>query len=391
MTASNNVFTATTTNITIDDLCGQLGENSVMITTLDFENDIRTNEIIDVDVWEKHKHGGPEKERRVRSRIDVRPIPEFNPTGPGPMNRTWPIPSPPLQTVQPSPSPEPLQTAREPSIPRAQPRPVPSQEPFMSDLIDDSDEEMTDVSTRSTNGAKKKKYRLASKINETVTIADVRKKIMDTAIHLNFRELCAVSPEISGYIHNQTRKHCMPIEPTPVTATTTVKVNSTNVIKPLYACPSARAKVVLNGEIKVNALLDNGSEVNVMSGRLFRQLDNPPIDTDIKWRINAFNTPNEAKASGILGLCHKVSVDIDGVEVDVPIFVVEDSVQDLLLGWPWERAVRASYVNEDDGSYTVHIKNPDGHRVVKFCAVTAIHERNREFARHTFVAQALKA
>ena len=112
-TTSNNVFTATTTNITIDDLCGQLGENSVMITTLDFENDTRTDEIIDVDVWEKRKHGGPEKERRVRSRIDVRPIPEFNPIGPGPMNRTWPIPSPPLQTVQPSPSPEASQTARE--------------------------------------------------------------------------------------------------------------------------------------------------------------------------------------------------------------------------------------------------------------------------------------
>jgi len=49
-TASNNVFMATATNITIDDLCGQLGENSVMITSLDFENNTRTDEIIDVEV-----------------------------------------------------------------------------------------------------------------------------------------------------------------------------------------------------------------------------------------------------------------------------------------------------------------------------------------------------
>jgi hypothetical protein len=49
-TVSNSVFTATTTNITIDDLCGQLDENSVMITTLDFENDTRTDEIFDIDV-----------------------------------------------------------------------------------------------------------------------------------------------------------------------------------------------------------------------------------------------------------------------------------------------------------------------------------------------------
>lgn len=33
----------------------------------------------------------------------------------------------------------------------------------------------------------------------------------------------------------------------------------------------------------------------------------------------------------------------------------------------------------------------DGRRVVKFCAVTAIHERNKEFAHHTSVVEGLKA
>ena len=210
---------------------------------------------------------------------------------------------------------------------------MPSEDPFVPNLVDGSDEEMTDEPTGPTGNAAKRKYRLASKINETVTIADVGEKIMDTAIQLNLRELCAVSPEISGYMHDQTRKHRMPIDPT--TATAIAEVNSAGVGKPLYACPSARAKVILNGEIKVNALLDNGSEVNIMSSRLFKQLDNLPIDTDdLKWKINAFNTKDEADASGILGLCHKVSVDIGGVEVDVPIFVMKDSVQDLLLSRP---------------------------------------------------------
>ena len=79
-------------------------------------------------------------------------------------------------------------------------------------------------------------------------------------------------------------------------------------------------------------------------------------------------------------------MDIGGVDVDVPIFVVEDSIQDLLLGRPWERAVRASFVNEDDGSYTVLIKSLDGRRIVKFCAATASHECNREFAHHATAA-----
>ena len=359
--SSNSVFSATTTNITIDDLYGQLGDNSVMVTTLDFENDTRSDEIIDIDVWEKRKHGGSDKGRRVKPRYYERSTPEFNPTDSGPS-----------QSTQPS-SFSPSQPERSSTFPRAQslpPRPVLPEDPTVPHLADDSDEEMVEEPA-SPVGRAKRKYRLASKINETVTIADVGEKIMDTPIQLNLRELCAVSPEISGYMHGQTKKHRMPIESTipaavvssanesttpaaivnsanesttPVptvnsaneSTTPTAAVNSAKSTKPLYACPSGRAKVILNGELRVNALLDNGSEVNIMSGRLFEQLDNPPIDTDVTWRINAFNTSDGAETSGLLGLCHKMSVDIGGVEVYVPIFVVKDSVQDLLLGRPWE-------------------------------------------------------
>ena len=54
-----------------------------------------------------------------------------------------------------------------------------------------------------------------------------------------------------------------------------------------------------------------------------------------------------------IGCCHDVSIDVDGVEVKLPLFVVEHCNFDLILGRPWERAVRAHYINEDDGSYTI--------------------------------------
>jgi hypothetical protein len=78
-----------------------------------------------------------------------------------------------------------------------------------------------------------------------------------------------------------------------------------------------------------------------------------------------------------------MSVDIGGVTVAVPIFVVEKTAQELLLGRPWERAVRAVFVNEDDGTYSVTIKSPDDRRIVRFCAAPPNHERNRSFARST--------
>ena len=127
--------------------------------------------------------------------------------------------------------------------------------------------------------------------------------------------------------------------------------------------------------------MDNGSEVNMMPRRVFETLD-LPIDTDIRWRINTYNSDTDLEDHGPVGVCHSVPIDVGGVEINQPVFVVEHANQDLLLGRPWERAVRAEYINEDDGSLTARIKSPDGRRVVQFCACKAEHERNREYARH---------
>ena len=109
-----------------------------------------------------------------------------------------------------------------------------------------------------------------------------------------------------------------------------------------------------------------------------------PIDTDIHWRIDTYDSKTNAKLDehGPIGICHEVSVDIGGVDVKQPIFIVEHCNNDLILGRPWERMVRAEYINEDDGSFTVWIKSLDGSRIVQFCGVKAEHERNREFVRN---------
>ena len=83
----------------------------------------------------------------------------------------------------------------------------------------------------------------------------------------------------------------------------------------------------------------------------------------------------------VYGVCHSVSVNVRGVEVDVPIFVLEEAAQNLILGRPWERKVRAQYDNRDDGSLFITISTPDDQRRVVFCAVGKSDERNRDRAR----------
>jgi hypothetical protein len=219
---------------------------------------------------------------------------------------------------------------------------------------------------------------------------------MDTPVQLSIREILAVSGDVAGYLHDQTRKRRIPLDITASTAEAAVTCSSSssssswsipivNVanseLKSYYALPSGKAKVTIDDRVTVNALLDNGSEVNMMPRRVFEQL-NLPIDTEIRWQINAYNSDTNLEDCGPIGVCHDVLISIGGVETKQHIFVVETSNWDLLLGRPWERAVRAEYVNEDDGSYTVRIKSRDGRRHVQFTAVQAEHDRNREYVRH---------
>ena len=121
----------------------------------------------------------------------------------------------------------------------------------------------------------------------------------------------------------------------------------------------------------------------MMPRHVYEHLD-LPIDRRVDWCINGYNTETNAmlEEARPIGCCHDVSIDVGGVEVKLPVFVVEHCNSDIILGRPWERMVRAQYINEDDGSLTVIIKSLDGCRVAEFCVVKGEHERNQEYVRH---------
>jgi hypothetical protein len=136
---------------------------------------------------------------------------------------------------------------------------------------------------------KEKKYRLGSELRETVPITEIAEKIMNTSINLSLKEVFAASPDLAAHFSDQARKRRRPIDPpeTNINNTGTSNVNAaftpqvTSISsKPLYACPSGRAKATLEDTITTHALLDDGSEVNLMPRRVFDQLD-IPIDTNI--------------------------------------------------------------------------------------------------------------
>jgi hypothetical protein len=361
--------------ITYDDQnLAVLGEGSTRVTTYDFERGIRTDEIIDADVEEKRKKDDVERTRRVRSRIN------------------------------------PPESASQPSLPFEQPvipessRPNPSLYGFPQPPVPDGSQPTNPVQDSETSRVSnptndlpsaKQKYRLASELNQTISTTGVGEKIMNTVVQLSIGEILAVSTDVSNYMHELTRRRRVPLPETQSTsesATATAITANVNEIygaalKPYYALPSGRARVLLDDEVQVASLMDEGSELNVMPRRTFEKMSHP-IDTKVDWRINSYDAEVKKeleevdKRSGVIGVLHDVLVDIGGVCVKAHVFVVERCNVDLILGRPWARSARAQMTNEDDGTYTCLIKSPDGRRMVKFVVAPAEHGRNREYARN---------
>jgi hypothetical protein len=307
---------------------------------------VQDGDWIDADVEEKRKRDGMDFIRNTRPRKQA---PAPNDSAPGAASQTQPSGSP---------------------------------APTPSSATMDIDSEIA-----------KPKYKLQSELGKTISPSDVGEKIMMAPITLSIKEFLAVSPEMANYIHNQTRRRRSPIDSDPASSDTlTANVQATSLLefgKPYYALPSGKASVILNDQLKMPGLLDGGSELNIMSEDHFRRLSYP-IDGNIQWRINGFDSKIEQELDErynldgrgqVLGVLHNVPVDVGGVEVKQHIFVISYLPAGLILGRPWERSTRMSYVNEDDGSLTVTIRSPDNSKEVRFVAAPADHERNRDSVR----------
>ena len=359
------VAEASSNAITLERDYGLMGEGSTRTITMDTDGNV-TYGIADVE--EKRKRDSEGQYRNVKPRADGAPMISETLSDTAMKD---------VEQLQPSPR------FGQPSAVGGGTTQIPSQGSPILPM------DYTGSTTTPAKGPQPTRYQLRSDFQEQVSMERFGNEVMDQPLGgVTMRKLMAVSNEFNDWVCDHGRRKRRPIEPTVTTNTlssmatddSTVSVN-TVMLGPLYACPSGYARVVLNQEIEISdALLDNGSEVNLMPEWIFKQTT-LPIDTEIDWKISSFDSGTSPERKNVLGVCHDVPVNVGGVEERIHIFVVKNSAQKLLLGRPWEREVRAQFTNEDDGTYTVVIKSKDGGRRVKFTAVQANHERNREFVR----------
>ncbi|KAL3699861.1 hypothetical protein R1sor_017883 [Riccia sorocarpa] len=132
-----------------------------------------------------------------------------------------------------------------------------------------------------------------------------------------------------------------------------------------WARATAEVQVKLEGlEEAVTALVDNGSEINIMSKELYDR-GQWPIDLNHKWMIRGANNLKGA----LYGACSEVPVKVGDVIVNQHLFVQTAASYSVLLGMPYITAVRMETKVMDDGSHYARIRSLDDRRSVQFLAV----------------------
>ena len=126
----------------------------------------------------------------------------------------------------------------------------------------------------------------------------------------------------------------------------------------------------------VVALVDSGSEINIMSKSLFEK-GNWPIDMDHGWRVRTANM----SSGDIYGACPNVPITIGDVNDNQNFFIQDFSSYPLILGQPFITALRMEIKVLDNGSAYARIRSRDGTKAVQFLTVCVDHIRNRDSLR----------
>jgi hypothetical protein len=122
----------------------------------------------------------------------------------------------------------------------------------------------------------------------------------------------------------------------------------------------------------VRALIDSGSEVNLMSKRIYQE-GQWKVDRDIEWKVNSVNRTKNA----LWGACPDVKIKIGNVIEPINIFVHETLPYPVILGQPFITKFRMESKVLNDGTHMAKVRNFNGSRIVQFPTVLPGSERHR--------------
>jgi hypothetical protein len=213
-------------------------------------------------------------------------------------------------------------------------------------------------------------YRLKSDIEQATDLRKVlEEKVLDSHIDLTLRELLRIAKkEFHDTIMDQIKRKRQQLEEEEAKMNAIMMAKSdeeaeedeqlanSHYSRPHWARATTEMLVKI-GEKKetVVALIDHGSEINLMSTKFYKK-GRWPINTKHNWKICAATKATE----NLYGACLNVKVTIGDVEIDEHFLVQDSALHNVILGQPYITSSRMEMKVLDSGAAFVRVKSIDG-------------------------------
>ena len=120
----------------------------------------------------------------------------------------------------------------------------------------------------------------------------------------------------------------------------------------------------IEDKLKVKKLIDSGGELCVISHHPSERTKGlPPVDTEIRWSIGSAKSTMDR----VFGVSHSVAVEMDGIKILIPVFILESKLQEFILWRKWDQLPRAQHDNRQDGSLYISFTSSYDTKKPTFC------------------------
>ncbi|KAJ7062201.1 hypothetical protein C8F01DRAFT_1252030 [Mycena amicta] len=185
-----------------------------------------------------------------------------------------------------------------------------------------------------------------SAISSTVNRADVTNRVLDTKVEVSLRELMEVSKEVRTDFSELIR-----VRNSKVVLMSAKKLP--NAMVGNFAWPRTDGVLIrvemVTGDSTLWAIIDTGSQLNVIRGELARQKIKRVVDMTCVISMNDAN----GGSGQLRGMIRGAELTCGGLRTEADLWVSEQAPFDLLLGRPWQRANKVSIDERREGTYLV--------------------------------------
>ncbi|KAI9068670.1 hypothetical protein FKP32DRAFT_1555612, partial [Trametes sanguinea] len=175
----------------------------------------------------------------------------------------------------------------------------------------------------------------ASQISKNVDPTSVLDKILDSPVTLSVREVVGVSKDVASCLQDVLKVKKAELATAPVSNLVTSKTSS--LIRLEMEC----------NQKPVSFIVDTGSQLNIISEKVCKNIVRRPINMDEAISMNDAN----GGSGRLLGLVEDIPWKIGHVKTPISAYVAENPPFDGLLGRPWQRAHKIGIEERDDGTY----------------------------------------